>query len=200
MGFGVAVLWNGVAVLRNSQCNVLRKNTRAKRVAMRSTPKSVSQRPLSLACSAEGRAGTKVDRPLCGGLLCGGLGASECGPALAGPAHGQRMCCLLDERFPRLHERAVILLGQELAATTVFLATTAASLTIDLTTDCGLMVTRLMHCMERVHWRAPALAHDIVDESLLVGGELKHNRPKWEGCGASSSLVLPPQSLPLEPT
>ena len=110
-------------------------------------------------------------------------------------------------RFPRLHERAVILLGQELAATPFFLAATEASLSIGVQTDCGLitelrglMVTRLMHCMERVHWRAPALAHDIVDESLLVGGELKHNRPKWEGCGASSSLVLPPQSLPLEPT
>ena len=173
---------------------------------MRSTPKSVSQRPLSLACSVEGRAGTKVDRPLCGGLLCGGLGASECGPALAGPAHGQRMCCLLDERFPRLHERAVILLGQELAATPFFLAATGASLTIGAQTDCGLitelrglMVTRLMHCMERVHWCAPALAHDSVDASLLVGGELKRHRPKWEGCGASSSLVLPPQSLPLEP-
>ena len=139
------------------------------------------------------------------GALAGWLVA--CGPALGGPAHGQRMCCLLDERFPRLLERAVILLGQELAATTFFLATTGASLTIDVTTDCGLitqvrglMVTRLMHCMERVHWCAPALAHDSVDASLLVGGELKRHRPKWEGCGASSSQVLPPQSLPLEPT
>ena len=46
------------------------------------------------------------------GVLAGWLVA--CGPALTGPAHGQRMCCLLDERCPRLHERAVILLGQEL--------------------------------------------------------------------------------------
>ena len=65
---------------------------------------------------------------------------------------------------------------------------------------CGLKATRLMHCMERVHWRAPALADDIVDDSLLVGGELERHRPKREGCGAGSSLVLPPRSLPLEPT
>ena len=32
MGFGVAVLWNGVAVLRNSQCNVLRQKHKGKTI------------------------------------------------------------------------------------------------------------------------------------------------------------------------
>ena len=85
-------------------------------------------------------------------------------------------------------ERAVILLGQELAAPTLFLATTSMSLTIDVTMDCGLvaedhgvMVSRLIQCTEGVHWRAPALARDIVDESLLFGGDLRRHRPKL--CG-----------------
>ena len=40
----------------------------------------------------------------------------------------------------------------------------------------------------RVHWGAPILAHNIVDETLLCGGELRRHRPKL--CGGSGGELV----------
>ena len=85
---------------------------------------------------------------------------------------------------------ALSVLGQELTASTLFSEPMAMSLTVDVTIDCGLVnenlglplpATRLIHSTECVHWGAPVLAHNIVDEILLCGGELRRHRPKL--CG-----------------